>query len=121
MMLWLGPTMCSLDQAIQFKDIESLKPGWNGNNAEVPPAAAIEIAKDIVNKIGDARLEVFPTAALSVQVECESDTGDYLEAEIYGPGDIHLFMIFEDGSTSEGFVDEEGCIARFQEFLGSLK
>ena len=107
----------SLDQEIQFNDIENLQKNWNSYGAEPVPRKAVDVAREIVNTIRDARLEVFPTARESVQIECENDEGDYMEAEIYGDESIHMFILNADGSVVERDVDREECVNRFREFL----
>ena len=107
----------SLDQEAQFTSIEKLEKGWNGYNADPIPRAAIDVAREIVDAIRDARLDVFPTARESVQIECENDEGDYIEAEIYGDSSIHLFILNADGSVIERDIDREECVDRFKAFL----
>jgi hypothetical protein len=107
----------SLNQESQFNSIESLEKGWNGYGADPIPRTAIDMAREIVDEIRDARLDVFPTARESVQIECENDEGDYIEAEVYGDSSIHLFILNADGSVIERDIDREECVDRFKAFL----
>lgn len=107
----------SLNQEAQFNSIESLEKGWNGYGADPVPRTAIDTAREIVDAICDARLDVFPTARESVQIECENDEGDYIEAEVYGDSSVHMFMLNADGSVMEYDVDRDECVDRFRAFL----
>jgi hypothetical protein len=85
--------------------ISTLRPNWNGYDAEPIPKIVInnvnEVIKHLTN-ILNPEMEIFPTAADSIQLEWTDDKIDtHLEFEIYA---TNITIFYEIGKKYEDYT-----------------
>jgi len=81
-----------------LREIECLEDNWNGNGASAFSKNLIEKTKSLICSL-TLQPMIFPTARGSIQMEYETERGDYLELELFEDGRLKAFQYHSDGKT----------------------
>ena len=92
----------------RLEEFRMLQKDWNGYGANPIPFAAIDKAISIVKRLA-IQPEIFPTGRETVQLEWDSNYGDYLEFEI---GTDEIGMLFVPNSDYHVSTEREAITER---------
>lgn len=87
----------------KLDQIAKLPENWNENGARPFSDKLVDLCKKILNILTD-QPEIFPTAASSIQMEYEKDSGDYLEFNI-SEKTIEIFKMDAFGEESSSSLE----------------
>lgn len=87
----------------KLNEIAKLPMNWNEGGASAFQNSLISICRTIVSLL-PYQPEIFPTAADSIQMEYEKDSGEYLEFNVSDSG-IEIFKINDDNSEETRFLE----------------
>ena len=99
--------------------IQSLKAGWNGNDAPAFEDSIIKKVFNIIEKL-DIQPEVFPTALGSIQLEYDNSRRDHMEIEINNSDMAEIFIVKYSGEEAFELIQatSEAINKKVGEFYG---
>lgn len=103
------------DNLKTLSGIQHMCDNWNDYGASAFSKTIIDRAKCIINNLSIQPL-IYPTANESVQFEFKNKNNDYLEFEIYGKGDIKMFIFYANGVYDIAKIEEKAIKETVENF-----
>lgn len=89
----------------QLDEIELLKDNWNGNGATKFSNSLTRKVRNLLNDL-DSKIELFPTANNSIQIECTNLNNDYIEFEIF-EDNVKMFLLKRNGDNKTSYINTD--------------
>lgn len=100
---YFGGTVISSDLGKNVNRVRSfagLKDGWDGETGKKFSIVFLDSIVDLLKKLTD-QPEVFPISDGSIQLEYETEQGDYLEFEISEEKSVTMFCLDLEGNSTQ--------------------